>query len=325
MPTLTYLQAIRQAIAEEIERDPRVFLIGEDIGQYGGVFKLTNGFIDQFGPERIIDTPITEAGIIGAAAGAAMMGLRPIVEMQFIDFLSCGFNQLTNLVAKFFYRTAQSLPLVVRGPSGGGVGAGPFHSQNPESYFIHTPGLKIVAPSTPADAKGLLKAAIRDEDPVLYLEFKSLYRQSKQDVPEADGIVPIGRAETRKEGTDITLITYGPIVHKSLEASNRLELSHDISVEVIDLRTLVPIDDDAIIASVRKTAKVMVVHEATHTGGIAGEIIARINESTFEYLDGPIIRVTAEDTPVPYSPPLEEAFLPQVDDIVAAACWLAKY
>lgn len=325
MPVLTYLQAIRQALIEEMDRDPNVILLGEDIGVYGGAFKLTDGLLERYGSDRVIDTPITEAGLIGAAAGASLMGLRPVVEMQFIDFISCAFSQITNLVAKFHYRTGRSLPLVVRGPCGGGVGAGPFHSQSPEAYFFHTPGLKIIAPATPSDARALLKSAIRDDDPVLFLEYKSLYRQIKEDVPWADEVLPLGVATIRRPGNDLTIITYGAMVHKSLDAASKLQDSDGIDVEIVDLRTLVPLDQELILKSAKKTNRVMVVHEATRSGGVAAEIIARINETIFDYLDAPILRVTGQNTMVPYSIPLEEACLPQVHDIIRAARWLVRY
>jgi 2-oxoisovalerate dehydrogenase E1 component beta subunit len=327
MAAITYLEAIRQALIEEMERDSNVILMGEDIGVYGGAFKVTDGLIDQFGADRIIDTPISEAAIVGAATGAALLGLRPIVEMQFIDFISCAFNHLTNFVGTLRYRMGSSIPMVVRGPCGGGVGAGPYHSQNVEVYFFHTPGLKIVSPATPTDAKGLLKAAIRDDDPVLYFEHKYLYRRLKEELPEleSDSVVPIGKAAVRKRGQDLTIITYGAMVHKSLEAASMLQENEGIDIEVLDLRTLKPLDDETILSSAQKTSKTLIVHEDTKSGGLAGEITARITEKIFEHLDGPIIRVTAADTPVPYSGPLEEFFLPQVEDIVAAARWLAEY
>jgi 2-oxoisovalerate dehydrogenase E1 component beta subunit len=326
MPPITLLEAIRQGIWEEMERDSRVFVLGEDVGIYGGAFKLTEGFIDKFGSERVIDTPISESAIVGAACGAAMMGMRPVAEMQFIDFISCCFDVLTNYAAKSRYRQGIGIPIVVRGPCGGGVHGGPFHSQNVESFFLNTPGLKMVEPSTPYDAKGLIKAAIRDDDPVLFFEHKLLYRNPKikQDVPEEDYIVPIGKAITRREGRDITVVTYGAMVYTALEAAERLE-EEGIEMEVIDLRTLLPYDREAIIESIKKTNKVIILHEATRTGGMAGELTAFINEEAFEYLDGPVMRVTAIDTPVPYAPPLEEFFLPQVADVLKAAHALARY
>jgi len=323
---VTFLEAIREAIWEEMERDDRVFLLGEDIGVYGGAFKMTEGMLERFGPLRVIDTPISEIGFTGAAAGAAHMGMRPVVEMQFIDFISCAYDIITNYIATSRYRGTGPQPLVIRGPSGGGVRGGPFHSQNPEAAFFHTPGLKIVYPATAYDAKGLLKAAIRDDDPVLFFEHKWLYRrpQIREILPTDDYIVPIGTARIHREGRDLTIVTYGAMVHKSLEAAQRLE-EDGISVEVLDLRTLLPLDDEAIVRSVRKTNRLLIVHEDTRTGGIAGEIAMRINEKAFEWLDAPILRVTAVDAPVPYSPPLEDYFLPQVEDIVTAGRHLVGY
>jgi 2-oxoisovalerate dehydrogenase E1 component beta subunit len=311
---------------EEMERDERVFILGEDVGVYGGAFKMTDGFQQRFGEARVIDTPISESAIVGAACGAAMMGLRPIAEMQFIDFISCAFDMLTNYAAKSRYRQGIGLPMVVRGPCGGGVHGGPFHSQNVEAFFLNTPGLKMVEPSTPYDAKGLIKAAIRDEDPVLFFEHKLLYRNPKikQEVPADDYIVEIGKAAVRREGTALSIITYGAMVYTALDAADQLE-AEGINAEVIDLRTLAPIDRETIVASVKKTSKVILLHEATRTGGMAGELTAIINEEAFEYLDGPIVRVTSIDTPVPYAPPLEEFFLPQVADVLKAARSLAAY
>ncbi|MDQ2669951.1 MAG: alpha-ketoacid dehydrogenase subunit beta [Gemmatimonadota bacterium] len=325
MAEVTYLEAIRQAMAEEMERDPDVFLMGEDIGAYGGAFKATEGLMERFGAERVIDTPISEAGFVGAAAGAAHMGMRPVVEMQFIDFISNAYDMLTNYVATARYRAFLSCPMVVRGPSGGYVRGGPFHSQNPEAAFLHTPGLKIVYPATASDAKGLLKAAIRDEDCVLFFEHKYLYRRIKEEMPVGDHVVPIGRARVAREGTDLTIVTYAATVWKAIEAAEQLAREDGLSVEVIDLRSLLPMDDDAIIRSVRKTNRVLVVHEDTATGGVAGEITARINELAFEWLDAPVRRVAAHDVPLPYAPPLEDFVLPQTSDIVRASRWLAAY
>jgi pyruvate/2-oxoglutarate/acetoin dehydrogenase E1 component len=326
MAAITLLEAIRQGLWEEMERDERVFILGEDVGLYGGAFKMTDGFLEKFGDERVIDTPISESAIVGAACGAAMMGLRPVAEMQFIDFISCAFDMITNYAAKSRYRQDIGLPMVVRGPCGGGVHGGPFHSQNVEAFFLNTPGLKMVEPSTPYDAKGLIKAAIRDEDPVLFFEHKLLYRNPKikQEVPAEDYIVPIGKAAVRRTGSDMTIITYGAMVYTALEAAEKLE-AEGIDAEVIDLRTLLPIDRETILESVKKTSKVIILHEATRTGGMAGELTAIINEGAFEYLDGPVVRVTAIDTPVPYAPPLEEFFLPQVADVLKAARALAAY
>ena len=324
MPVTTYLDAIKDGIWEEMEKDDRVFVLGEDVGIYGGAFKVTKGMLDRFGPMRVIDTPISESAIVGAAIGAALVGMRPIAEMQFIDFISCCFDQIVNFAAKCRYRWGAGVPIVVRGPCGGGVHGGPFHSQNPESYFFNVPGLKIVCPSTAYDAKGLIKAAIRDPDPVLYFEHKFLYRRIKEDLPTDDFIVPIGKAALRREGDDLSIITYGAMVYKALEAAEELSKS-GLDVEVLDLRSILPLDEEAILATAKKTSKVIVLHEATMTGGPGGEVVARIAEKAFEYLDGPIVRIAPPDTPVPYSPTLEEAFLPQTKDIVAAARKLAAY
>ena len=320
----TYVDAIREGLREEMQRDERVFLLGEDIGVYGGAFKVTDGLISEFGEERVIDTPIAETAIVGAAVGAAMMGMRPVAEMQFIDFISCAFDMITNFAAKSRYRTGVGVPLVIRGPSGGGVHGGPFHSQNPEAYFAHTPGLKIVQPATAYDAKGLIKAAIRDDDPVLFFEHKFLYRRIKEELPTEDYVVPIGKAAVRRTGRDLSVITYGAMVWTSLEAAKTLE-AEGIDVEVVDLRTLFPMDEEAILASVAKTNKAILLHEATRTGGIGAEIAAVLSERCFEYLDGPLVRVTAPDTPVPYSPPLEEAFLPNAEKLCKVARALAGY
>lgn len=324
MSPTTYLEAIRQGIWEEMERDERVFILGEDVGIYGGAFKVTEGMLERFGAHRVIDTPISESAIVGAAIGAAYMGLRPIAEMQFIDFISCAFDQITNFAAKSRYRWGAGVPMVIRGPSGGGVHGGPFHSQNPEMYFVHTPGLKVVAPSTAYDAKGLIKAAIRDEDPVIYLEHKFLYRRVKEELPQDDYTVPIGKAVIRRPGRDLVVLTYGAMVYIAMEAASEL-VKEGIDLEVIDLRSLLPLDKETILESVKRNNKVFVLHEDTRTGGIAGEIAAVICEEAFEYLDGPVLRVTALDTPVPYSPPLEEFFLPKVPDVLKTARMLASY
>ncbi|MBM4186421.1 MAG: alpha-ketoacid dehydrogenase subunit beta [Gemmatimonadetes bacterium] len=325
MTQVTYLEAIRDGLREEMERDDRVFMMGEDIGNYGGAFKVTEGFQARFGAERVIDTPISEVAIVGAAAGAAHMGLRPVCEMQFIDFLSCAYSILTNYVATARYRADLKTPMVVRGPCGGYVRGGPFHSQNPEAAYLHTPGLKIVAPATARDAKGLIKAAIRDDDPVLYFEHKFLYRRIKEDLPDGEDIVtPIGEARLAREGAHLTVVTYSAMVFKALEAAEVLA-KEGISLEVLDLRTLLPFDEDAIVASVKKTNRALIVHEDTRTGGIAGEITARINERCFEWLDAPVRRVCAHDVPLPYAPTLEDFVLPQTDDIVKAARWMVAY
>jgi pyruvate/2-oxoglutarate/acetoin dehydrogenase E1 component len=325
MAEITYLEAIREALFEEMERDKNVFCMGEDIGAYGGAFKVTEGLMAKYGDQRVIDTPISEAGFVGAAAGASHMGMRPVVEMQFIDFISCAYDMLTNYIATARYRAFLPCPLVIRGPSGGYVRGGPFHSQNPEAAFLHTPGLKIVYPATASDAKGLLKAAIRDDDPVLFFEHKYLYRRIKETMPGGDHVVPIGKARIAREGKDLSIITYAATVWKALEAAEQLEQEDGLSVEVLDLRTLLPMDDEAIVATVKKTNRVLIVHEDTRTGGVAGEIAARINEHAFEWLDAPILRVTAADVPLPFAPPLEDYVLPQVTDIVSVARRLAAY
>lgn len=325
MAEVTLLEAIRDGLAEEMERDPAVFCLGEDIGAYGGAFKVTEGLMQRFGENRVIDTPISEAAIIGAAAGAAHMGMRPVCEMQFIDFISCAYDMLTNYVATARYRAMLPCPMVVRGPSGGYVRGGPFHSQNPEAAFLHTPGLKIVYPATAADAKGLIKAAIRDDDCVLFFEHKYLYRRVKEELPAGDHVVPIGRARVARTGRDLSIITYAATVWKALDAAEQVEREDGLSVEVIDLRSLLPLDDEAILATVRKTHRVLIVHEDTRTGGIAGEITARISERAFEWLDAPIRRVTAADVPLPYAPPLEDYVLPQTADIVHAIRAIARY
>lgn len=324
MAEITYLEAIRQGIWEEMECDSTVIMLGEDIGGYGGAFRVSAGMIEHFGKDRIIETPICESGFTGAAAGLSFMGFKPIVEMQFIDFISCAFSQITNFAARCRYRWGAGVPIVIRGPAGAGVRGGPFHSQSVEMYYVHTPGLKVVMPATAADAKGLIKAAIRDPDPVIYLEHKFLYRRIKEVVPPGDWAVPLGTAAIRREGRDLSVITYGAMVHIALAAAAELE-KDGISLEVLDLRSLLPLDKDAIIATVRKTNKVFILHEDTRTGGIAGEITALINQEAFEDLDGPVLRLTAPDTPVPYSPPLEDFFLPQTTDVVAVARKLAAY
>ncbi|HMS01435.1 MAG TPA: alpha-ketoacid dehydrogenase subunit beta [Gemmatimonadaceae bacterium] len=321
---ITYLEAIREALFEEMARDPNVFCLGEDIGAYGGAFKVTEGLLDRFGESRVIDSPISEIAIVGAAAGAAHMGMRPVVEMQFIDFIANAYDMLTNYVATARYRAFLPCPMVVRGPSGGYVRGGPFHSQNPEAGFLHTPGLKIVYPATAADAKGLMKAAIRDDDCVLFFEHKYLYRRIKDVMPAGDHVVPIGQARVAREGSDVSIVTYASTVWKSLEAAEQLA-AEGISVEVLDLRTLAPLDEEAIYRTVRKTNRLLVVHEDTRTGGIAGEITARVSETCFEWLDAPVLRVTAADIPLPYAPPLEDYVLPQTADIVRAVRRLAAY
>jgi 2-oxoisovalerate dehydrogenase E1 component beta subunit len=324
MPQLTYLEAIRQGIWEEMERDPTVFCIGEDIGIYGGAFKVTDGFIDRFGPERVIDTPIAESAIVGAAFGAALTGLRPVAEFQFMDFIGCAFNQIVNMVGSAHYRWGAPGPLVIRGPSGGHVHGGPFHSQNPEMWFVHAPGLKVVCPASAYDAKGLIKASIRDNNPVIFFEHKYLYRRIKEEVPAEDYIVPLGKARIAREGHDLSIITYAAMVYTALEAAETLS-KEGIDVEIVDLRTLAPLDREAIVTTVRKTSKVILLHEHSLTGGLAGEIAAIINEEAFDDLDGPIVRIAGQDSPVPFSPPQEEYFLPKVSDVVREARHLKAY
>lgn len=324
MPEMTMLEAIRQALFEEMDRDPAVVTLGEDIGVYGGAFKVTDGLYARFGPERVIDTPLSETGIVGAACGMSYTGLRPVAELQFIDFIACCFDMVTNYIAKSHYLWGAPAPIVIRGPSGGGVHGGPFHSANPEMHFVHTPGLKVVYPSTAHDAKGLLKSAIRDNNPVLFFEHKLLYRRSKEEVPPDDYTVPLGKAAVRREGEDLTIISYAAMAHVALEAAEQLA-KEGIEAEVIDLRTLQPLDKDTIIASVKRTNRLLVVHEDTRTGGIASEIATTVCESAFGDLDAPVRRVAALDTPVPYSPPLEEFFRPKAEKVVVAARELAQY
>ena len=324
MAKTTYLEGIRQGLQEEMRRDPRVYLLGQDIGVYGGAFKVTDGLLDEFGGERVLDTPIAETAIVGAAIGSSMMGMRPVAEFQFIDFMGNAWNMINNFAARNRYRWGQGVPIVLRGPCGAGVHGGPFHSQSPEMYYVHTPGVKVVAPATAYDAKGLIKAAIRDEDPVIYLEHKFLYRRIKEDLPDGDYVVPIGKAATRRKGRDLAIITYGAMLYKALEAADELAREgHE--AEVLDLRSLLPLDEEAILEATKSTGKVLVVHEDTRTGGIAGEIMALINEGAWEYLDAPPLRLTAPDTSVPYSPPMEELYLPGTEDVLDAARQLLAY
>jgi len=324
MAVKTYLQAISDGLRVEMQRDKRVFVIGEDVGVYGGAFKVTQGFQEEFGPWRVIDAPLSETAIVGGCTGAAMMGMRPVAEMQFADFISCAWDHLVTVAAKQRYRAGTPVPITVRLPSGGGFSGGPFHSQNPESSFAHIPGLKVVCPATPADAKGLLIEAIHDPNPVLYFEHKHLYRRIKDEVPDERYTVPFGEARTHREGDDISLITWGAMVYTADEAAQKLE-GDGVSVEILDLRTLAPWDKEAVLRSVAKTSKALVLHEDTLTGGFGAEIAATIAEDAFENLDAPVRRIAAPDTPVPFSPPLEKAFIPQVEDVVAGLKELAEY
>ncbi|HZO97491.1 MAG TPA: alpha-ketoacid dehydrogenase subunit beta [Gaiellaceae bacterium] len=322
MAEKTYLQAISDGLRQEMRRDKRVFVIGEDVGVYGGAFKVTLGFQEEFGPWRVIDAPLSETAILGGATGAAIMGMRPVAEMQFADFVSCGWDHLVTVAAKQRWRAGTPVPITVRLPSGGGFSGGPFHSQNPESSFAHIPGLKCVCPATPEDAKGLLVSAIEDPNPVLFFEHKHLYRRIKGEVPDERYTTPIGEARIHREGGDVSVITWGAMVHTAAEAAAKLG---DLSVEIVDLRSVLPWDKDAVLASVRKTSKVLILHEDTRTGGFGAEIAATIAEEAFEDLDAPVKRIAAPDTPVPFSPALESAFIPQVDDVVAGLRELAEY
>jgi pyruvate/2-oxoglutarate/acetoin dehydrogenase E1 component len=321
MAEMTYLEAISDGLREEMRRDPSVFCLGEDIGAFGGAFKITDGFAEEFGPDRVLDTPLAENLIIGAATGAAVEGMRPVCEMQFADFISCGFDQLVNVAAKLHYRQGVAVPMVVRLPSGGGFSGGPFHSQNPEAWFLQAPGLKVLAPATAEDAKGLLVSAIRDPNPVCFLEHKGLYRHIRGEVPEGEHVTPIGEARVARHGSEMTVVAYGSSVHLALQAAE--ELGEDI--EVLDLRTLNPLDREAILASVRKTSKVLVAHEATQSCGVGAEVAAVIAEHAFEDLDAPVARLTAPDVPIPFSPPLEQRVLPGLDDMKEACRDLLAY
>jgi 2-oxoisovalerate dehydrogenase E1 component beta subunit len=325
MAEKTYLQAISDGLRQEMLTDKRVFVIGEDVGVYGGAFKVTLGFQEEFGAWRVVDSPLSETAIVGACTGAAIMGLRPVAEMQFADFISCAWDHLVTVAAKQHYRAGTPIPITVRLPSGGGFSGGPFHSQNPESSFAHIPGLKIVCPATPADAKGLLATAIQDANPCLYFEHKHLYRRIKGEVPDDRYEVPFGQARIHREGTDVSVITWGAMVYTADEAAGRLEEEDGISVEIVDLRTLIPWDRKAVLDSAAKTSKVLVLHEDTRTGGFGAEIAATIAEEAFENLDGPVKRIAAPDAPVPFSPPLERAYIPQVEDVVAGLKDLAEY
>ena len=318
---MTYLEAISDALRCEMRRDETVFCLGEDIGAFGGAFKVTDGFAEEFGLDRVLDAPLAENAIIGAAVGAAIEGLRPVCEMQFSDFIACGFDQLVNVAAKMHFRQGLAVPMVVRLPSGGGFSGGPFHSQNPEAWFLQTPGLKVVAPATAADAKGLLVSAIRDHNPVCFLEHKGLYRNVRGEVPTGEHAVPIGRARLAREGDLATVIAYGSAVGLAERAVDEL----GASVEVVDLRTLAPLDLETIEASARKTGKVLVAHEATRSAGVGAEVAAIVAERCFEHLDAPVRRLTAADVPIPFSPPLEQAVLPQPEQMKEAIDELLSY
>jgi len=307
MAVMTYLEAIADALRTEMKRDESVFMIGEDIGTYGGAFKLTKGFLN-----------------IGAAIGASLNGMRPVAEMQFMDFVTCGFNQLVSVAGTTAYRWGLGVPMVVRGPAGGGVGANPFHSRNSEAWFVQATGLKVVCPATPADAKGLLTASIRDNNPVIFFEHKGLYRKIKGEVPEGEYMIPLGKANVIVEGNDASIICYGSTVHMALEVAERMQ-KEGVSIEVVDIRTLVPFDEETVLRSVRKTNRVLITHEATLTGGFAGEISARITEKAFDSLDAPIKRVAAFDSPTPFAPTLEKAMLPNADKIHAELLNLLSY
>ncbi len=314
----TYLVAIAEALWEEMERDERVYMLGEDIGVYGGAFKVTEGFIEHFGVDRVMDTPIAEETIVGCAVGSAMEGLRPVAEFQYADFMSSGFDEITTTLSRYHYRTGVPLPVVLRAPSGGGVRASNFHSTNPEPWFAHAPGLKVVCPAFPSDAKGLLKSAIRDDNPVVYLEHKWIYRRIKEQVPEdPDFLIPLGKADVKREGSDVSVITYGAMVHKALEAAESLA-GRGVSAEVVDLRSIVPMDEETVLGSVAKTSRALVLYESHRFLGVGAEVAAMIAEKAFEHLDAPVERLAPPNTPIPFSPPLEDAYLPQVSDIEAA-------
>ena len=318
---MTYLEAISDALREEMRRDGSVFCFGEDVGAFGGAFKVTDGFIEEFGAERVVDAPLAENAIIGAAVGAAIEGMKPVCEMQFADFISCGFDQLVNVAGRMHYRQGLAVPIVVRLPSGGGFSGGPFHSQNPEAWFLQAPGLKVVAPATPADAKGLLTSAIRDPNPVCFLEHKGLYRSVRGEVPLGEHTVQLGRARIAREGGAMTVIAYGSSVALAEQAAAEL----DESIEVIDLRSLVPLDAEAIERSARKTGKVLVAHEATRSAGVGAEVASIVADRCFEHLDAPVRRLTAPDVPIPFSPPLERSVLPQLADMKEACRELLAY
>ncbi len=321
---VTFLEAISDALSLELERDSDVIMLGEDIGAYGGAFRVTKGFQERFGAERVMDVPLAETALFGVGIGLALMGMRPVVEVQYADFIHCGWDQLINVAAKMHYRSGEKVPMVIRGPSGAGLRGGPFHSQSPETYFAHTPGLKVVVPATPYDAKGLMISAIRDNNPVIFFEHKYLYRRIKERVPENDYVLEIGKARIVKEGEDLSIISYGAMLQKSMEAAEAAE-QEDIYAEVLDLRTISPLDRESIIKTVKKTGKALVVYEPNYSFGVGAEVSATISDHAFEYLDGPVTRIASADTPVPYSPPLEDAYLPQTRDILQQIKKLAAY
>lgn len=321
----TYLIAIAEAMWEEMERDPSVYCLGQDIGTYGGAFKVTEGFIDKFGPERIWDTPICEETIMGMAVGSAMTGMRPIAEVQYADFIANGFDELINVAGKYHYRGGVPMPIVVRGPSGGGVRAASFHSQNPEPWFAHSPGFKVICPAFPSDAKGLLKSAIRDDNPCIFFEHKWIYRRIKEQVPtDPDFLVPIGKARVVREGTDLSIVCYGAMVHLAIEAAETLA-ANGVSAEIVDLRTITPLDEETILESVAKTSRALVLYESHRFLGVGAEVAAMIAEEGFEHLDAPVMRIAPPNVPVPFSPTLEDAFIPQVGQIVTAASRLTAW
>ena len=327
MANKTNIEALRDTMAEEMRRDPTIIITGEDVGPRGGVFRATQGLFDEFGPDRVIDSPLSELSIIAVGIGMALNGLRPICEIQFADFIFPAFNQIVSEAARFRYRSNGqfAVPMLIRAPYGGGISGGLYHSQSIEAFFCHVPGLYVVAPSTPYDMKGLLRAALRAPDPVLFLEHKKAYRLIKGEVPESDYVVPIGKADVKRPGRDLTVIGYGLMLHEALRAADMVA-PEGIDVEVVDLRTLAPLDKETILASVKKTSKVMIVHEDNKTGGLAGEIAAIIAEEAFDYLDGPIARVCAPDVPgVPFSHPMQDFFMPNADKIAAAIRQLAAY
>lgn len=326
MPPLTLLQAVNDALRTAMRLDPDVVILGEDVGKVGGVFRATEGLYEEFGPERVVDTPLAESGIVGTAIGMALYGLKPVAEIQFMDFIYPAFDQIVNELAKFRYRSGgeYACPLVIRTPYGGGIKGGAYHSQSSEAYFCHTPGLKVVVPATPYDAKGLLLSAIlEEEDPVIFLEPKRIYRALREEVPEGDYRVPVGEARVAREGEDVSVYAYGAMLPVALAAAEQAEEEHDVSVEVIDLRTLLPFDEETVLSSVKKTGRAVIVHEAPKTCGFGAEIAATIAEEALDYLEAPLVRVTGLDTPFPYT--LEEEYLPKGARVLEAILRVARY